>query len=292
MHLVTKILIVFGALLSVLLAGLTMAYTFNAQAIRDSVDREKAYVAAATADLNNERTKYGQDLAAARLANEQLSKQLEAATSDFQRLSGQHSTLTNEREEAKLEAARAQADSRGKDERLALQTSLVAALQAEASEARKAQLDMAKRETELMTRLNELESSNQVLTQNVKALQEQLAEQKLAASKMTAAPRSGSESTFVSGPTLGGFEVSSGALVTARVRKTVRAESGDDLAFISAGSSSGLKVGQKLSIVRDGRFLAALILTAVDSSEAAGRIDRLGRSVDIMADDLVLSRVN
>ena len=133
-----------------------------------------------------------------------------------------------------------------------------------------------------VVRLADLESQNQVATQNLRALQEQMADMVAAANKTANTP-----STARSG-----VEITTGALITARVSKTAKAPSGDDLAFISAGSAAGLKPGQRLNIVRGGKYIAALVIITADVNEAVGRIDTLGTANSVMAEDTVLSRVN
>jgi hypothetical protein len=76
------------------------------------------------------------------------------------------------------------------------------------------------------------------------------------------------------------------------VSKTAKAPSGDDWAYISAGSAAGLKPGQSLNIVRGNKFIGKLIIITADVNQAVGRIDTLGAANTVMADDTVLSRIN
>jgi hypothetical protein len=293
-HLVTKILIVFGSLLAILLSALAIPFGSNADALRRSIDVERAAASAANAALSDERTKWQTELSAAQQRTSASSSELQQLKSEIATLQNGRAKLTADLNEALLRAERESASSRGKDQIVQTNNALLEALNKEVTEFRKNQLDLVKRETELLERLSELESTNTVLEQNVRALQEQLAEAKLSVERATASAASGSGSTTLAArpaTTMGGLE-SQGPLVTARVRRTVRAESGEDLAFISSGSGAGLRVGQRLHIVRDGKFVASLVLTAVDVNEAAGRVDKLGRTIDVMSDDIVLSRVN
>jgi archaellum component FlaC len=286
-HVVTKILIVFGALLSILLSALAMAFASNANTIRGDVGSEISARQAAIAALDLERTKTSSELARIKAEMEAVAGNIGKFKQENETLSAERNRLMAEASQAKLEAERSRNLAAAKDGILQTNTKLVEALSTEANTLRTRGLDSAKREAELTERLSELESQNQVLTQNVRALQEQLAEARSAGS---ATASSGATAAVAAAPS-GGVE-SFGPLVTGRVRKVVRAENGEDLAFITVGGSSGVKVGQRMHIVREGNFVASLIITVVDSGEAAGRIDRLGRSVDVLADDKVLSRVN
>lgn len=292
MHVVTKILIVFGALLAILLAALSMAFAANAGTIRDSVAGEAAGRIAAMAALDLERTKVATEISRIKSEKEVADGQVKTLTDQIKTLQEERNRLLAESSQAKLDAERARNLAAAKDGVLQTNTKLIETLSNEANSLRTRGLDSAKREAELTERLSELESQNQVLTQNIRAIQEQLAEAK---SSMKAAPTASSASAGVAAlpASVANSGVESfGPLVSARVRKVTRAENGEDLAFITVGSSSGIKAGQRLHIVRDGRFVASLVITVVDAGEAAGRIDYLGRSVSVAENDMVLTRVN
>lgn len=295
MHVVTKILIVFGALLAILLAALSMAFAANAGTIRDSIAAETSARIGATNELSLERTRVASELARLKAEKETADNQVSSLTSQISTLMEEANRLKSEVAQSKLEAERAKNLAGAKDSVLQTNTKMVENLIAEADTLRTRALNAAKREAELTERLSELESQNQVLNQNIRAVQEQLAEARNARTTTSPAAASGSASgsatTLPAALTNTGIE-SFGPLVQGRVRNVTRAENGEDLAFITVGSSSGIKVGQRLHVVRDGRFVASIVITAVDVSEAAGRIDRLGRSIDVRNDDLVLSRVN
>lgn len=291
MHVVTKILIVFGALLAILLAALSMAFAANAGTIRDSVAGEASSRMAAMSELNLERTKMSNEIARIKGEKEVADGQVKTLTDQIKTLQEERNRLLAESSQAKLDAERARNLAAAKDGILQTNTKLIETLSGEANSLRTRGLDSAKREAELTERLSELESQNQVLTQNIRAIQEQLAEAK---SSIKAAPAASSGSASAALPAsvaTSGVE-SFGPLVSARVRKVTRAENGEDLAFITVGSSSGIKTGQRLHIVRDGKFVASLVVTVVDAGEAAGRIDYLGRSVTVAENDMVLTRVN
>jgi chromosome segregation ATPase len=297
LNLLTKILVVLGALLAVVLAALSMAFAANAATIRASVDAERSMRMAAQAELDIERTKNQGEISTRKAAQEAAQGEATRLATEINALQAERKTLLAEVRDARLNAERFRNQAAGKDQVVQTSTKLVDSLTGEVTTLRDRTIASAKREAELTERLSELEAQNQVLTQNVRALQEQLAETKSAMERAAgqvanaATPAGQSATASAMAQLASGFEAS-GPLVTGRVRSITRAENGEDLAFLTVGGSSGLKVGQRLSIVRDGKFVASVVLTVVDASESAGRIDRLGRSVDVMANDLVLSRVN
>lgn len=283
MHYLTKALIVFAALACVILSALTIAYTANADALRAAVTNERDARLAAEADRASSNAQQATELArlqeAVRLA--------EGQAAEFGR---RVADLQNERSKliADVEAARqSAAGSKNQIDNLTAANSanaaVLTALQSEVGTLRDAQVAASRRETELVDRLNDVEGQRQVLDQNVRALQEQLAEARLALeqAKTGTTTASGKETTFVS----------TGPLVTARVKQLVKSPAGDDLAVISEGANAGLKPNQKLLIIRGKDFIANLVLVSVDQTQSIGRIDRLGRDVTVNTEDLVLSSI-
>lgn len=286
MHVVTKILIVAGAVLSILLAALTIAYASNADTIRESVGAEQSLRRAMAADLATERS--------SRSASEATERaKVEAAESARAALASEIANLQNERAtlKAAVTAAERQADALRSQAESATRagetnTKLIEALTTEVRELRRLVADGAKRESDLVGRLNDLESQRQVLDQSVRALQEQLNEAKMAVELARSGGAPGDSTAGARGGT-----VSFGPLVQARIRSITPGPSGDMIVEISEGSSAGLKTNQRLSIIRDGKFVANLILTAVEARGSAGRVDKLGRDVEVRVGDIVLSRL-
>lgn len=282
MHIVTKILAVFGAILSVLLAALTISYSANAdkitEAFRDEQNAKIAYQSAAQnqiADWNAEKARLqGQiDSAANEKASiEALMKTLQSdlanKSADLQkaRLDDQSvkNTVDNLTATAKANAA------------------LIEALTKEIGELRNERIASTRRETELVDRLNDLESQRQVLEQNTRALQEQLAEAKLTLERVKSGNTTASDQPYTY----------TGPLIQGRVLSVSASPAGGELAEISEGSNSGVKANMKFSIVREGKFIANVVMTTVDLGRSVGRIDKLGRTVEIRSGDIVLSRLD
>jgi len=267
-NLLTKILVVLGALLAVVLAALSMAFAANAATIRASVDAERSMRMASQSELDLERTKNQGEISTRKAAQDAAQSEATRLATEINSLQAERKTLLAEVRDARLNAERFRNQAAGKDQVVQTSTKLVDTLTGEVTTLRDKTISTAKREAEMTERLSELEAQNQVLTQNVRALQEQLAETRTAMER-SAGQTLASGTSAASGAAAAvasGFEAA-GPLVTGRVRTITRAENGEDLAFITVGGSSGLKVGQRLSIVRDGKFVASLVLTVVDASE-------------------------
>jgi hypothetical protein len=284
-HIVTKILVVIGALLAVLLSALTISFSANADAIRGALASAQAEAASAQIAAQSANTLASQQnstLQAAKEAAELKAADLERQIKDLQ---NERATLLAEVEKGRFgdQSLKNQVDSLTAQAQA--NAAIIKALNEEAGKLRGEAVAAARRETELVDRLNDLESQRQVLEQNTRALQEQLAEARLTAEQA----RSGGTAAATGG--VASF-VSAGPLVQGRVLSLVQSPAGDELAEINQGSAAGLKVGQKLTIIRDGRFLASITLVSVELQRAVGRVDRLGRPVQVKTDDVVLSRLD
>lgn len=283
MHVVTKILLVFGAILSVLLASLTIAYSANADTLRDAVANEIRLRKVAEGELAAERTLVQDE-------KRTLVSAKEAADRKVADLERQITDLEQERSRLQSETVRARFDDQAEKNRLdnltataSANAEMIKALNDELAALRQSQVQSARRETELIDRLNDLESQRQVLQQSTRALQEQLAEARLQLEQA----RTGGPGTGTANQPF----VATGPLVQARVQEVRATPAGEELAVISEGASAGLRPNQKLSIIRGGQFIASLVIVSVDVQQAVGRVDKLGRTVTVQADDLVLSRL-
>ena len=199
-------------------------------------------------------------------------------------LQAERATLLGRVKEAELAAESIKNQISGLGETAKTNATLIKSLTDETTGLRKAQLDSTKRETELVDRLNDLESQRQVLQQTTRALQEQLAEAKLALDPA----KSG---TTTAAGTAASIE-SVGARLVGRVTKIDKLPSGDDIVEINLGSAAGVRENQKLNLVHGSQFLGSLIVTKVDLQKAVGRIERFGLKTEIAVDDLVLSRLD
>ncbi|MBL8746889.1 MAG: hypothetical protein JNK58_11100, partial [Phycisphaerae bacterium] len=145
------------------------------------------------------------------------------------------------------------------------------------------ELEAARKEIELSDRINDLLGELEVSRETGRSLQEQLvaARESLDRSQQPGASLGGS----------GGDQALLRAPANFRTQvNDVRADkAGNTLVTVPAGASDGLREKMRLSIVRNGGFLATLVLERVDQNESVGRVDFLGREVTIQAGDRVIA---
>ena len=121
-----------------------------------------------------------------------------------------------------------------------------------------------------------------MLEQTTRALREELADARTALDRV----KSGVTDTAKGEA----FVDRTGPIVQARVKKVMASPAGDELVEINEGSNARLRPNQKLSIIRDGKFIATLVLMQVEAQGSVGKVDKLGKTVTIMPEDMVLSR--
>ncbi len=285
MHILTKVLVFVAAILAVFLSALTISYASNAHKITDSLANAQLEVLAARASL----AEWGTREARWNSEKEEAVSRFAKAAADLQ---VELSQLRSEN--ANLKAGKAQAEAAresiaGKIAELSelakSQQTLLATFSGQLSAARKSELDLRSQALGLESKLSDIQSQNEVLDSTVRALREQLAEAKRVQDGGVArtASASGSSEPFVY----------TGELIQGRVEQvTADPATGKTLAKINVGTNSNIRENMKLFVIRDGSFVANLIVEKTDLQWAIGRIDTLGRPVTVGEGDLVWSRTN
>lgn len=288
MHFVTKVLVVFCAILSLVLAALTMAYASNAGRIRAAFDSEREQKLAYKARAES-------DIAGAAVKEAELQKQMATLQTQLDNERKLVNTLQSAQTELRAQVEQAKADAiaiRNQISQLgataSAQQGLIGNYREEVTKLREDLVKASKREIELVDRINDLSSQREVLEQNARALKEQLEEIKL--NMQTAGGG-------VSGVGLSAVRAAEpqeliGPLVRARVLEVSTVATGD-LIVISEGSNRGLRENALMHIVRgDSQFIGSVVLTKVEPDKAVGRVNLYGRTgVQVQRDDVVLSRL-
>ncbi|HVZ93602.1 MAG TPA: hypothetical protein VG797_03745 [Phycisphaerales bacterium] len=267
MHIVTKFLVVVAAVLSVLLAGLAIAYTSNADRIRREIGAEKdrsAKAEAQVAEIN----------AQADSERNALQTKIASLESSITELSGQVARFQSENaglraESNELRQASATHSSQIDQFTAVVQTyaELNKAQSEELAKLRDRELQNARREIELSDRINDLSSQLEVCTETGRSLQEQLVTMR----DDLARAQAGGAAAAAGAGEMGG-PIRAPRDFRARVVSVQKAADGTVMIGIDAGANDQLRERMKLSVVRD-QFLATMILTKVDANEAVGRVD-------------------
>ncbi|GAB5495277.1 MAG: hypothetical protein Phyf2KO_03570 [Phycisphaerales bacterium] len=281
MHILTKILVVFAAVLSLGLAALTSAYAMNRDMITSSFNDMKAQRDKADALYETQSSQFAEEKTTLNSQIQTLQNELSQAQNANREVESQ---LAGLRLDARTAADRADSVTRqiadlGKT--VDTQSKLITSMR---EEQRKLRTDAQKAREQLIAsldRVNDLESQNEVLTQANRALQESVVElQEIANNGGTATADAG---------TVGEPRPISGNLISGRVRE-VRSNNGQQYAEVDLGTRDRLRENTKLHITRNGEFVANLIIVRTDLQTSVGRVDTIGdNTVQVRPGDIVLS---
>lgn len=259
MHAVTKILVVFAVVLSLLLSALTIAYSANAERIRGQYQAMEARSLGLQSQLQSAESRHAEDRARLNTEIETVNQQLNDAFAEKSRLQQEATRLIADLKAAQVELAGV----RSRIDRLAsmsqTQATLISSYRDELSSLRAQELQAKQREIQLADRVNDLAGQLEVAIETNRALQEQLAELQQAMGGGTAVASASGR------PALG-------QPIRARITEVRTGPAGEILAQIDAGSNDNLSESMELTIVQNERFAGVLELTKVELNEAVGRI--------------------
>ncbi len=286
MHILSKIFVVFAAVLSILLAGLTMAFAVNADRIKADYANEQSRrqaavdaLASTESGFSSERNRLQQQLA-------DLNNSLAAKESEIRELQTSNAREISAKREAMSQRDEVSNKTKVLEETARTQSKLIDGYRTEVTSLRDNEIQFRRRELELEDRINDLESRREVLEQTLRSLQEQLTEV-----KNSLAAAQGGVSTSASGEATSTF-VDNGPMITARVESVEKdPSSGAIFARINAGSNDRIRNNMQMYIGRGDEFIGHLVITQTDLNYSIGRIDTLGRKVDVKSGDTVLSRI-
>ena len=296
MHIVTKILIVFCAILSLVLAALAIAYSANANALHDAYKNMYVLKIAAEESARNEIAQYGQEKAAATERLQSLQNTNQALASEVSGLQKERTDLRTQLEISKAEATAIQNQIGQFTATTQTQTDLIKNYRDEVTTLRDNLLSAQKREIDLVDRINELESAREVLEQNARALKEQLEETKLALqsaqqNQSSGLPGGGSAATGRAGDAPA--REMPGNVVRAQIDDVFTSPAGDAMVVISEGANRGIKENSLMHVIRGSdQFVGSVVVTAVEPGRSVGRFNSYGKKVAAQKGDAVLSRLN
>jgi small-conductance mechanosensitive channel len=284
-HILTKIFVVIATFLSIALSMLVIAYATNVDRVRADYAQETARRVSAEASASSAGALRSSESA-------RFNATVTAQQTELEQVRGQLATLQAERAELQVAKNQAEANLAASNARInqqAEQVKTAMELQSKANDElttlRANELRYRTRALESEQTINDLTSANEVLNQNYRALQEELAI--LKRDVQGAAAGAVSSKGIASKP----FEYT-GALISGRVESVERdIASGKNLAKLSIGANDRVSKNMLLRVVRDNQFIGNIVIEQTDLSFSIGAFDSLNLGSDLRAGDLVVSRL-
>lgn len=283
MHILTKVFIVFAAVLSLVLSVLTMAYAYNADTIstqyNNALQMAETARAAQQADAANfaaEKQRLQQQLS----EQQGLVADLEARNADLVR---ENTTLVSEKQSALNRAAAIENQIGDSLQTAKAQAEVIESLRQDNAQLRESELSLRRQSLELEDRVNDLASQNDVYQATVRSLREQLA----AAQRAAEGAIAGTGGDGTAGP----FEAS-GPVIRGRVTDVrFDAASGEPLVEVNLGTNDRVSENMKLHVGRgQSQFVATLVVIKTDLQSSVARVALTNQGAQVREGDLVVSR--
>ncbi len=276
MHVLTKFLVVLAAVLSVLLSGLAIAYTSNADRIVSELRTAESAAQAARAAASEAAQVHERDLQSVQSEKSELQQELAQARERNSQLQAENDSLRSDKLRCEQTAAAYEARI---DQFVAIveaQQRLSDARAEELQELRERVLDYTRREIELTDRINDLDGELEVARETNRSLQEQIVMLRR-------------DAQGVAEDTTGVATLRAPRGFRGRVTDVQTEADGGTLVQINAGLNDQLQERMKLNVVRNGEFVGSLVLEVVDLNESVARLDLLRDGADeVRSGDLVL----
>lgn len=287
MHILTKVFVLFAAVLSVLMAALAISYTANAGRIVDDYNDMKSAVTAAKESEAAQRSIFDRELEAKAQLIETQRQQIAELEGTVRDLDARHSEAV-----VRAEQARHDADSiRGQISQALVatgtQAKIIDSYRDELQELRVAELRWKGEKLDIEDEMADMESRIRVYEQTQRSLREQLAaaQQEIEVLRRGGAVAAGGRATGpveIQGPAIRG------------VVQVVRQDTnGSTFVQISLGQRDHVGANNKLYLVRGTRFLGEVVVEEPDVNTSVGRVINLSSSdIKIREGDTVLSRLS
>jgi type II secretory pathway pseudopilin PulG len=281
-HVLTKVFVVIAAILSVALSALVISYAVNTDRIAAAYQDAVSGRIAAEATAQMQVSLAGQ--ANIRLASEkeQLARENGNLNDRIRSLEQDNSKLLTDKKTAEQERDSITAKISELGETVKTQASLITSYREEVTGLRRSELTFKAREIDLNNDINNKDSQIEVLTQSVRALQEQLVEAKRTAS--------GSPSVGI----LSGADqpyTYTGPVIRGRVENvSTDPASGKTFAKISVGTNDRAAKNMKFTVVRDGGFIGHVVVLQPDLKWSVAEVVLTTKGTSVQTGDLVQSR--
>lgn len=286
MHILTKVFVLFAAVLSILMAALSISYTVNADRVVADYTNALAIADQARNDRDAVKASSSQLIAAKEEELNASREELASRNADIRRLEAANTELRINLRSA--ESARESITTKIAELGVAVQTQaqIIDDYKNEQSRLRRAELDYRDERLDLEKQLSDLESQVIVYEQVKRALEEQLQEIRTA----LAAAQNGGNVAQV-GDRRGPEEIA-GPIIRGSIDEVMNdPATGQRLVKVNLGTNDRIRPNTRLFVHRGQTYLGELVVFEVDLNHAIGRVAYAVSGETIRPDDSVMSRL-
>lgn len=284
MHILTKVFAVLAAVMSLVLASLTIMYSVNAETVRSSYDNARLNEQAAVQAFQTQQQLHSQETASLNTELQATQRTVADLQSQIGSLQIENDRLLREKRTAEVDSERVQGQVTQLGVAQETLSKIVDGYRDENKSLRDAELNFREQRLDLEDRIADQASQLQVLDATVRALREQLAD----AERRVEELRGGR--TVASAESAGTVRIA-GRPVRGRV-ESVQSDptSGGTLVRVNIGSSDRMQANAVLSVFRGSTFVGEVTLTAVDLQASTGRVSLPVNGLSVQAGDEVITR--
>ena len=285
MHILTKVFVLFAAVLSIIMAALAISYSVNADRITADYRDKAATAVTVSNDLAAVKAANGQEKAAMQDDLNALQDELASRDADTRRLEASNSELRIALRQA--EAARESISSKIAQLGVTTETQakIIDEYKTELGRLREAELAWRNDKIDIEKSLSDLESQVIVYEQVNRSLRERIAE--LQNAFANASNGNSSDNSSASMPT----EVA-GPLIRGAIDEVLNDPStGDTIVKINLGTNDRMKNNTRLYIHRGNVYLGELVIFQTDLNHAVGKVTYVAQNQSIRSGDQVMSKI-
>lgn len=287
-HILTKVFVVLAAVMSLMLAAATMIYAYNAESVRSAYEKADLARVLSERTLATQSESHARDIAT--LMGEIESRQQATADvqADLNSLKVEVERLRREKLNAEAEADRIRGQITQFGVAAQTQATLIENYKDEVSELRDDELRFRDERLQLEDAIADQSSQIEVLQQENRALQEQLAS---ATADLEAARGNGTVTRTGGSASTGPIQLQ-GPPIFGSVRDVrIEQATGKKLVQIDLGANDRMRENVKLLVFRGGTFVANIVLKNVDLQDSMGEVVLAANGLEIQAGDRVTTRL-
>lgn len=285
MHILTKVFVLFAAVLSIIMAALSISYSVNADRITEDYRDKAATAVTVSNDLAAVKAANGQEKAAMQDDLNALQDELASRDADTRRLEASNSELRIALRQA--EAARESISSKIAQLGVTTETQakIIDEYKTELGRLREAELSWRNDKIDIEKSLSDLESQVIVYEQVNRSLRERIAE--LQNAFANASSGNSSDNSSAAMPT----EIA-GPLIRGAIDEVLNdPATGDTIVKINLGTNDRMKNNTRLYIHRGNVYLGELVIFQTDLNHAVGKVTYVAQNQSIRTGDQVMSKI-